>query len=129
MKRIAWPYPVENSLRRRARRPAAALAFWALCAIGPRVSTPASTRPKAGGTLRVELAGRVENLDPRQPQANDSAAAAAERVQSLVFDRLVRLDEHGTLQPALAISWQHDAPAKRWDFRLRDGVKFSDGTP
>jgi len=39
------------------------------------------------------------------------------------------MDEHGTLQPALAISWQHDAQSKRWQFRLRDGVKFTDGTP
>ncbi len=56
-------------------------------------------------------------------------AAAAERVESLMFDRLVRLDDHGNVQPALAISWQHDAPSKTWQFRLRDGVKFSDGSP
>jgi peptide/nickel transport system substrate-binding protein len=28
----------------------------------------------------------------------------------------------------LAVSWQHDAQAKRWHFRLREGVKFSDGS-
>jgi ABC-type transport system substrate-binding protein len=28
----------------------------------------------------------------------------------------------------LAVSWQHDAQAKRWHFRVRMGVKFSDGS-
>jgi len=89
----------------------------------------ASTVPHFGGTLRVEMSEHVYSVDPRQWPSTPSQAAAAERVDSLVFDRLLRLDDHGTLQPALAISWQHDAPSKRWQFRLRDGVKFSDGTP
>ncbi len=33
------------------------------------------------------------------------------------------------LRPALALSWKSDAAAKRWEFRLRPGVKFHDGTP
>jgi peptide/nickel transport system substrate-binding protein len=75
------------------------------------------------------MSERISAIDPRQWPANSLQAAAAERVDSLVFDRMVRLDERGVLQPMLAISWQHDAQFKRWQFRLRDGVKFSDGTP
>ena len=75
------------------------------------------------------MSERIATIDPRQWPSAPGKAAAAERVDSLVFDRLVRVDERGTLQPALAISWQHDAQSKRWQFRLRDGVKFSDGTP
>jgi peptide/nickel transport system substrate-binding protein len=46
-----------------------------------------------------------------------------------MFDTLVTSDENGRLQPSLATSWQV-APAKqRWQFRLRRGVKFHDGTP
>lgn len=93
------------------------------------ISAAASTVPHFGGTLRVEMSERVATIDPRQWPSAPGKAAAAERVDSLVFDRLVRRDEHGTLQPALAISWQHDAQSKRWQFRLRDGVQFSDGTP
>ncbi len=89
----------------------------------------ASTRPRIGGTLRVQISEHINVLDPRRWPADSVLAAAAERVDALVFDRLVRLDERGTLQPALAISWQHDVQSKRWQFRLRDGVKFSDGTP
>ena len=92
-------------------------------------SLAASTVPQFGGTLRVEMTERIATIDPRQWPSAPGKATAAERLDSLVFDRLVRLDRHGTLQPALAISWKHDAQSKRWQFRLRDGVKFSDGTP
>ncbi len=70
----------------------------------------------------------IGTVDPRLWPADPSQDAAADRVDSLVFDRLVRVDGHGTLQPALAVSWQHDGESKRWQFRLRDGVKFTDGT-
>ncbi len=75
------------------------------------------------------MSERIPAIDPRQWPSGPVSSAAAERVDALVFDRLVRLDEHGTVQPALAISWEHDARSKRWQFRLRDGIKFSDGTP
>jgi peptide/nickel transport system substrate-binding protein len=89
----------------------------------------ASTRPQTGGTLRVQVSEQVGPIDPRLWPSTSAEAAVADRVDSLVFDRLVRIDGRGALQPALAISWQHDAQFKRWQFRLRDGVKFSDGTP
>jgi peptide/nickel transport system substrate-binding protein len=89
----------------------------------------ASTRPKMGGTVRVQIGTRVTSFDPRQIPSDSVAASATERVDALVFDRLVRVDERGALQPALAGSWEHDATSKHWRFRLREGVKFSDGTP
>jgi peptide/nickel transport system substrate-binding protein len=92
-------------------------------------SAKASRRPQYGGILRVQISERIDSIDPRQWPSAPADVAAAERVDSLVFDRLVRIDDHGVIQPALAISWQHDAQSKRWQFRLRDGVKFSDGTP
>ena len=88
-----------------------------------------STVPHFGGELRVQISERIYTIDPRQWPSASAQAAATEHVASLVFDRLIRLDDRGTLQPALAISWQHDAQSKRWQFRLRDGVKFSDGSP
>jgi len=81
----------------------------------------AATRPHYGGTLRVEMRAAPAALDP--------AAADAAPLASLVFETLVRLDEAGTPQPCLALSWQHDTPAKRWQFNLRPGVKFQDGSP
>lgn len=43
-----------------------------------------------------------------------------------LFDPLVRTDENGALEPALAVSWEAVEPT-RWRFRLRDGVRFSNG--
>ena len=122
MKRTSWPFPARNN-------PNAALA--ALMALGAIATVPkmlASTRPQIGGTLRVQMSKRINTLDPRQWPADSLQAATVERVDSLIFDRLARLDDRGALQPALAISWQHDAQSKRWQFRLREGVKFSDGS-
>jgi peptide/nickel transport system substrate-binding protein len=89
----------------------------------------ASTSPQFGGILRVQISEHVATIDPRQWPSDSLRAAAAERLASLVFDRLVRFDDHGMPQPVLAVSWQHDDSAKRWQFRLREGVKFSDGAP
>ena len=123
MKRIAYRSLVSNRVSR-------ALMVLFVLEVAIRVSiVTASQRPQYGGTLRVEMSERVVTIDPRQWPSEPNQAAAAERVDSLVFDRLVRLDDRGTPQPALAISWQHDALSKRWQFRVREGVKFTDGAP
>ncbi len=90
-------------------------------------SAAASERPKYGGTLRVQISERVSAIDPRQWPSASEQAAAKQRVDALIFDRLVRLDDRATPRPDLAISWQHDAQAKRWQFLLRKGVNFSNG--
>jgi ABC-type transport system substrate-binding protein len=89
----------------------------------------ASTSPKFGGILRVQMSARIATIDPRQWPADSLRAASTEKLASLIFDRLMRFDDHGMPQAALAVSWQHDVRSKRWQFRLREGVKFADGSP
>jgi len=55
-------------------------------------------------------------------------SATNEKLAALVFDRLEVLDNYGRFQPQLATEWTHDATFKRWQFTLRAGVKFSDGS-
>src|SRR6267378_284771 len=121
MKRIAFPAGT-----RLFRLIAALILFGTAATL--LAATP-STRPAYGGILRVQKSGRVVTLDPRQWPSDSIQAAATEQLASLVFDRLARLDDHGATQPALAVSWQHDMQAKRWQFRMREGAKFADSTP
>jgi peptide/nickel transport system substrate-binding protein len=122
MKRTICPFRVRSS----ASCSLAAAALFGALIIAPY--TEASTRPHYGGTLFVQVNQRVSTIDPRQTPTDLRGATAAERLESLIFDRLVRFDDHGMPQPALAVSWQHDAESKHWQFRLRKGVKFTDGS-
>jgi peptide/nickel transport system substrate-binding protein len=46
----------------------------------------------------------------------------------LVLDGLTALDGNGIASPALAVEWQSDSGDYRWQFRLRQGVHFHDGS-
>jgi len=87
----------------------------------------AATRPRYGGTLRVAMGAVPSSLDPAD--AAQSGSLAGRNLSSLIFDTLVALDERGRPQPALAISWQAEPGNQRWQFKLRRGVTFQDGTP
>ena len=75
----------------------------------------ARSRPHYGGTLRVEISG--------DPWRGTDAIA-----RRLVFDGLTELDASGAVEPALAIHWQSSDNGHHWQFRVRDGVRFQDGT-
>jgi ABC-type transport system substrate-binding protein len=104
---------------------AAVLAALIFCAALGR----ASTRPKYGGTLRVELSARVATLDPRSAPQSPATALAQERLDALLFDRLTRFNQRGTLEGVLAASWKSEEQGKSWHFQLCPNIKFSDGTP
>lgn len=93
------------------------------------VPANAATQPRYGGTLRVELHTGSVSLDPRGWSVGSLEAATDEKLAALIFERLVELDNYGRFQPVLATEWSHDSSAKRWQFVLRSGVKFSDGAP
>ncbi len=129
MRRITYPSHVGGSkaiapkfLTARVFPSAATMLLIVTCAV-------ASASPHFGGILRVQISERVATVDPRQWPSDSLRTAATERLASLVFDRLVRFDDHGMPQPALASSWQHDPLSKRWQFRLREGAKFADRSP
>jgi ABC-type transport system substrate-binding protein len=84
----------------------------------------AATRPHYGGTLHVSLRVAATSLDPGQAEWSGSRD-----VLSLMFDTLVTLNDQGRPQPALATAWQAESGSQRWQFSLRQGVTFSDGTP
>src|ERR1019366_4510001 len=75
------------------------------------------------GNVVVIIESSPNNLDPRQ-----GTDAQSEHVGALIFDALVRKDEHYNLAPWLATSWEQPDPLT-WVFHLRDGVRFQNGQP
>jgi peptide/nickel transport system substrate-binding protein len=95
--------------------------------IAASLAVSAATRPHYGGTLRVMLQSAPDALDlPANATPADYWDAA--RTLSLIGDTLVKLDAQGRPQPALAVAWQSDPNARHWQFTLRRGVKFHDGS-
>jgi len=88
----------------------------------------ATAQPRYGGTLRVELHTASVSLDPRTWSVGSLETATNEKLAGLIFERLLELDNYGHFQPVLATEWSHDASTRRWQFVLRAGVRFSDGT-
>ncbi len=108
------------------------LLFVAVIASMIALATPSSaaTRPHYGGTLRVMLQSTPDALELPSNPANPTPAEYwdAVRTLSLIGDTLVKLDALDRPEPALAVAWQSDASARHWQFALRRGVKFHDGS-
>src|SRR5882724_333266 len=91
------------------------------------LAAKAETRPQYGGTLHVAMRAAPASLDPAESTPPDSFARRS--LTMLVFDTLAVTDDSGRIQPTLAESWQQSSSTHSWQFRLRHGIKFHDGTP
>ncbi|MBI3595092.1 MAG: ABC transporter substrate-binding protein [Nitrospirae bacterium] len=74
-------------------------------------------------SLKIGIEAGPPQLDPRL--ATD---AYAQRIGSLLFSRLVRLDSSSQIRGDLAESWEIPGPT-RYVFHLRKNLQFSDGSP
>lgn len=92
------------------------------------VVAQAAVRPHYGGSLRIEMRARVESLDPGAVSRYVLTAGAQEKLGSLVYETLVRLDDRGHPQPRLASTWQHDEDHRRWQFWLQPEAALQDGS-
>jgi peptide/nickel transport system substrate-binding protein len=85
---------------------------------------PKAAKGGGGGTLVVGRGGDSVSLDLATVTDGESW-----RVGSEILDTLVKLEGTSTkVVPWLAESWE-STDGKTWTFKLRDGVKFHDGTP
>jgi peptide/nickel transport system substrate-binding protein len=87
----------------------------------------AETRPQYGATLRTATTITPMSLEPADKTQSDSIARR--NLTRLMFDTLVVMDDRGKVLPGLATSWQAGPGNQRWQFWLRRGVKFHDGSP
>ena len=74
-------------------------------------------------TITMIIESSPANLDPRI-----GTDAFSERIDELLFDSLVRKDEHFNLQPWVAERWEIPDPLT-YVFHLRKGIRFHDGRP
>ncbi len=73
--------------------------------------------------LTLGLKGEPTSLDPHFHNVTSNNQMAI-----YVFDKLILQDERQKMQPGLAVSWKPVADTV-WEFKLREGVKFHDGSP
>ncbi len=76
----------------------------------------------ADGTLTIGLKAEPSSIDPHYHNLGPNNSMAAH-----IFSRLIEQDEKQRLQPGLALSWKA-VNDTTWEFKLREGVKFTDGS-
>lgn len=95
---------------------------------GPTQAGPvaASSKPavQPGGTLTIGLSFEPSGMDPHA----DLHKFIPIIVWS-VYDTLIYKKPDGTFVPGLATSWDVSSDGLSYTFKLRQGVKFHDGTP
>ncbi|WP_301171333.1 glutathione ABC transporter substrate-binding protein [Brevibacillus nitrificans] len=78
----------------------------------------------SGGTLIIARLSDANNLDPHFSTQINSMAV----VQHKLYEGLVMLDANSEYKPLLASEWKQ-LDDLTWEFALRDGITFHDGTP
>ena len=82
----------------------------------------AATPQAAAAELKIAVAADVTSIDPHFfnlfPNNN---------IAEHIFDKLVQMDPDSKMIPGLATSWK-PIDDKTWEFKLRKGVKFTDGS-
>ena len=92
-------------------------------------STPSSAPLKAGGSITVlessGYSGAWTTLDP----PNNKEGAATQDFMTTIYGQLFELGTGGKIVPDLATGYSFSPDGKTLTINLRQGVKFTDGTP
>jgi peptide/nickel transport system substrate-binding protein len=113
----------------RTRAPGAALALAVTfvvtaCAAPVPFATSTDDPGDAARAFTFAMSGDAAALDPWNVVDDNSL-----QVTQQIFEPLVTYDAQVfDVRPNLAVSWQVSPDKKQWTFKLRDGVKFHDGT-
>jgi peptide/nickel transport system substrate-binding protein len=94
-----------------------------LRSFGPIICLLAGLAPALAQELRIGTSSEPSAIDPHFHNTTPNKAVAR-----IIFEPLVFQDEKQQLSPGLAESWQA-IDDRTWEFRLRKGVIFHDGSP
>ncbi|WP_037289087.1 ABC transporter substrate-binding protein [Saccharibacillus sacchari] len=86
--------------------------------------TATASAPVQGGDFTYALATSPDTLDPRR-----SGLAVSVRVFGALYDTLLVRNADGSLGPSLATEWEQSDDGLSYTLKLKEGVKFQDGTP
>lgn len=86
-------------------------------------ATAAAPAGKPGGQVTVAQSSDATTLDPAH-----TTATVDSQIYAAIYNRLAGLDANSNIVPDLALSWEAAADNLSWTFKLRQGVKFHDGT-
>src|ERR1700722_4708757 len=88
-------------------------------------SSRAQQQPKRGGTFTAVFINEPASMDPvlGNNPGNDG------RSYNLFAEKLLYQDFDGNYKPMLADAWQFSEDGLTLTFKLRQGIKFQDGTP
>ncbi len=80
--------------------------------------------PKTGGTLKISHSTRIATLN-----VLTNSGPAEYPVMDMVYSGLTRIGPDNQPMADLAESWEGNADATEFTFKLRSGLTFHDGTP
>ena len=107
------------------RRLASAILLTAACALaaGP-VAAASSSSSGPGSTLRIEADTSFSTFNPFTAYYQ-----ADLNVLDVIYPQLTETGENGSPVPYLATSWSISPDHLTWTFKIRPGLKWTDGTP
>lgn len=88
----------------------------------PTKST-AAVAAAQGNTLRINIGTYPETIDPQKASFVNEIATL-----KLIYEGLTRLDEKLNIIPGAAESWKYNSAATQLVFKIRNGLKYSDGS-
>jgi len=89
------------------------------------INTPTVLVPAQGGVFREGVAGSPKYINPLRCDVTEVDADLC----ALLFRGLTRIDNNGHIVPDLAETWSYSADGLSYEFRLKDGQFWDDGTP
>jgi peptide/nickel transport system substrate-binding protein len=95
----------------------------ALKALATMILSTGLMATAAAQELKIGLSAEPSAMDPHFHNLTPNNSLLRH-----IFDRLVDQDENQLIKPGLALSWRA-VDDRTWEFKLRPGVKFSDGSP